>query len=500
MSDSSQEVRLTPHMTLRQGSLNATAHVGNPGVLGEDEVASTLPFNEFMPADRSVELDMPDDAPAPGVLGADESPTGEGELVFRPAPGETSADFAYALVHEVQTPDGVAYDITLPLAPAVGVLGTDDEIGVLRFPVNSFVRGSDPNTNGAEREPRPGVLGLDAALANTVGKIVFKHVLTVVKAPIENAIKTTIAKHEGDPVAQVVVRDGTLTPLVGAESWRALFSDPTKEQRVLLFLHGFLSSAEQSLPRAWLPALHSHYDAVLAYTHPTLTLDPLQNATDWMSQIPEELRLKVDLVAHSRGGLVARSLVELAPHTPKVDVRRLLTCGTPHAGTSIAQREKWDRLISMGLTATNWLLSTSGVGIAYTMIPGLLEQLLKAGSQFFFDLPGVNAMVPGSEFLAKLNAINTAPMSEGFYDAVASNFAISTVRQMSFRDALYSLAVQAFINESHDLIVPTASMTSIDSGSAPFAGSVFTTNVNHFGYFDAPDVLAFAREKLGMKS
>src|SRR5262249_30229075 len=151
------------------------------------------------------------------------------------------------------------------------------------------------------------------------------------------------------------------------------------------------------------------YDAVLSYEHPTISSDPLQNALDLLAMVPEDLHLTVDIVTHSRGGLVSRSLVELCDPGPHLALRRIVTHGPPHNATRLADKERWDRLISLGLTAASWLATAAGAAF---WVPKLLEFVIKAAAQGIFELPGIAAMAPGSDFLGKLNAVGD-PASAG---------------------------------------------------------------------------------------
>jgi hypothetical protein len=235
---------------------------------------------------------------------------------------------------------------------------------------------------------------------------------------------------------------------------------------------------------------------VLSYDHPTISRDPLENARDLIAMVPEDLRLSVDLVAHSRGGLVARSLVELADAVPQFSPRVLVTHGTPHNGTRLADPERWDRLISLGMTAASWLAAASGVAV---WVPKLLEYVLKAAAQGIFSLPGVAAMIPGGDFIGRLNAAGHPTAAERtHYAAVTSSFSIFNVKQPGFRQAFEALAAQAFLDAPNDLAVPTESMSAIDLPSRRLpADRQFKADVDHFSYFRDARVVAFLRSQLG---
>lgn len=468
-----------------------------PGVLGATDdqgvpLTPTALSTTFTPAEPPIVLDLAP-LPPPGVLGAaDEAvadPMEEIAMVeFQVDPGEEAV---YVLLHEMYTPDGVVYDVTMAQpAPDQGVLGSSEQgTGpVLRCPVHRVIR---ERRAPGDQEEQPGVLGGPGELlGGVVGDLVFKRILHVVKAPVNRALRQFIASQETEPTVMVIGPEQTPdAPIESAEAWRSRF-DPAREHRVLLFIHGFGSNSEASLPRSWVREFGSRYDAVLAYDHPTISRDPRQNAADLLAQIPDDLRLHVDLLAHSRGGLVSRSLVELHPATSKLNVQHLVTYGSPHAGTLLAHHERWDRLVSISLTAVSWL--TSAVAAPAAIIPKLLEYLLRAGGQFIFDLPGIGAMDPGSAFLQELNVAEPHLPPHTRYAAVTSTFDALSVPQLGFREALTALAAQAFMGVPNDLVVPTESMRSIDlPGASQLGDRVFTTNVDHFTYFNIPEVRAF---------
>lgn len=511
--DGSQKISLTGQMSLLpmptvRGVARVPAEAPPSGVLGAGEPPSgpqdatppppTLELRIFTPAQPPVELVMEPPsraAPtAPGVLGAPPVAEDTAELAmleFQPDPGEQSA---YALLHEIHTPDGIVYDITLPQSGVRGaILGATDEIlpGILRFPVYRLVSGTLPPV--APTEPQPAMPDTGGVLGASLGSEAIKHVLHLIKAPIDYALRQTIAEFEGQGRVHMIDPDGTVGPPISSpEAWRARF-DPAQDHRVLLFIHGFNSNTERSLPIQWLPVLAPHYAAILGYTHPTFSRDPLQNAVELLQEIPDDLRLNVDILAHSRGGLVARSLTELQSATPRFQVQRLITYGSPHAGTALAQPENWDRIISIGFTLISWITGLHRANSTPSFLPTGLELLLHAGAQLLFDLPGIQAMNPTSEFLQTLN--NPGQLPPGLrYAAVSSDFDPGTMAEMSIREALIAMSAQVFFQVDNDLVVPTTSMTSIDLPGMPpvlLDTQVFQTSVDHFSYFNEETVRTF---------
>jgi hypothetical protein len=483
-------VPLTPRLVLRPASdWQGSAEVASSGpvVLGEEPpVVTTAPLSVFAPAEPTVVLDV-QSRPQPAVLG--EEPPPGATLEFQP-----SEAAVYVLLQEVHTPDGVIYDWTLPERPAAAggpvVLGDDGGPAVLRFPVNPVA--------GGPAEPSPGqpaVLGIEDTIAGAAAGVVTKRVLQVLRSPFDAALLALIRQFEPAPRV-LALRDSGFQPLDGAEAWRALLP-PGGERRVLLYVHGFGSSTAGSGGARFVPELAAGYDAVLSYDHPTAGVSPLDNAAELLSMIPDDLRLAVDLVAHSRGGLVSRSLIELVDWQPKFRPLSLLTAGTPHAGTRLAEPARWDRLVSVGMTLASWLATAAG---GQLWAPKLLELLLKAAVQGTFDLPGIAAMTPGNDFLVKLNGADAPGLDDRVrYAAATSSFAFADVAQQGFRQAFMALAMQVFMGEPNDLVVHTASALEIDAPARVFTpDQQLRVKVDHSSYYQDSGVADFARRHLKM--
>ncbi len=496
--DAPNHVPLAPRISIQTSSSWRVARSG-PAVLGDEAPAPvTAPLSLFAPAEPPVAITIQPSTPGPAVLG-EESAQG---ATLRYQPSENAV---YVLLQEVHTPDGVIYDWTLPEQPArtdrPQVLGDESTPAPLVFPLNPVAGAGAPDTppRRGGKKPKPAVLGFEDVIGGAVGgalaDVVTKRVLQIVKSPIDSALLATVRHFE--PAPRVLAWRGAFQPLDGFESWRALLP-PGREQRVLLYVHGFNSSIEAGGGAKLVPQFVDHYDAILGYDHPTLGHDPIDNARELLAMIPDDLQLSVDLVAHSRGGLVIRSLVELLDWTPKLRPVRLVTAGSPHAGTRLAVPEHWDRLVSMGMTLGSWLASIGGGAF---WAPKLLEFVLKAAAQGIFSLPGLAAMIPGGEFLQRLNAAGAPGMSERVrYAAVTSSFAIDNVAQQGFRQAFTALAVQAFMGEPNDLVVNTASALEIDKLSRTFApDQQFRTTVDHGSYFQDAGVAKFIAKQLGIE-
>jgi hypothetical protein len=109
------------------------------------------------------------------------------------------------------------------------------------------------------------------------------------------------------------------------------------------------------LPRDFVATLVERYEGrVLALDHPTLSVTPTENV-QWLAKmidgLPAGRPLDLDVVAHSRRGLVGRVMCE-RPSDAGLDPRRLhlrtlVMVATPNAGTPLADRKHEERGTSM---------------------------------------------------------------------------------------------------------------------------------------------------------
>ena len=191
--------------------------------------------------------------------------------------------------------------------------------------------------------------------------------------------------------------------------------------RTLLFVHGTFSRAHgafNDLPLATMKKLGAMYDnRVIAFDHQSISRDPIENI-DWLlGTIPDGLTLDFDIICHSRGGLVSRSLAERTdpmPGTRQIRVHRTALVGAVNNGTILADVSHWNDLINTLST----VLNTVGiaVGDAVDLVLSFVRQVAVAA---YPELRGLACMVPTSDFLKELNA---RPRGENEYLAIASNY------------------------------------------------------------------------------
>ena len=280
--------------------------------------------------------------------------------------------------------------------------------------------------------------------------------------------------------------DGSLTDLAPAD-WDRLAAGPA-----LLFVHGTFSSTEGAfgrLPSATMAELHRRYGGrVIAFDHPTLADDPFVNARAFFDIVGDRT-LDVDIVCHSRGGLVARSIAErpgdLAPLGAHVRVRQIAMVGVLNAGTILADAAHWSELLDRYTTLLR-LLPAPGIIDTLETVLAVVKAIAVEVAQ---DLEGLAAMAPGSEFLGHLN-VGPAPADGPGYRVIGSDFEpIDPDLKAWLNDEVRD---KIFAERPNDMMVTIDSMAGANgSGRFPIAAAdihafAAAQAVEHADYFGQP--------------
>jgi hypothetical protein len=235
--------------------------------------------------------------------------------------------------------------------------------------------------------------------------------------------------------------------------------------RALLFVHGTFSktaSPVDGLGPDFMTWARQHYSVVLGFDHWTLSESPDDNA----KVLAEEIRAfdadllragNLDIISHSRGGLVARSFCELGGHADAV--RNLIFIGTPNCGTDLANPKNWGSFADL-------LVNMTGVDGAemFGRLAGLLAQL--AVGELVDGVPGLLAQSPESalivdSFLHKLQN-PTLDRKNVRYSVICSEFEptalVPNLKKVAQAAAAASLdaGLDALFATANDLVVNTA--------------------------------------------
>ncbi|HET8950015.1 MAG TPA: caspase family protein [Solirubrobacteraceae bacterium] len=252
-------------------------------------------------------------------------------------------------------------------------------------------------------------------------------------------------------------------------------------ERVLLVVHGIIGDTRgMAAAVGAAPGLRGDYDAVLAFDYESINTAVPQTAEAMAKRLraagfAADDGRKLDVLAHSMGGLVTRWLVEQAGGGELVD--KVIFCGTPHAGSP------WPRVQD---------LAGAGIGLALNGLSGLTGPLALATQALGFAVSALERvdvalddMKPGSEVLAKLAA---SPQPRVPYIAIAGDAPFGedgdAGRAKRILAKLGESAVLAtlFDEGPNDLAVSVKSATTFGAGWADRPPHL-DAHCNHLTYF-----------------
>ncbi len=230
----------------------------------------------------------------------------------------------------------------------------------------------------------------------------------------------------------------------------SLFAPPP--ERNLLLLHGTFShtaAAFADLAKGgFFQALAPLYGGrVFGFDHFTLSRTLEENARMLAEALPGEEPFLFDVVAHSRGGLVLRTLLErpaeAGPAASRFACGRAVLAAVPNLGTPLASAERWD------LALSGWLNLFDLLPPAPAPLLGefVVEALLWFARRVTTSLAGLSAMDGRGGTVA---AFEQSAVPEA-YSALAASHRASGPLALRLLES----GVDRFFGEPHDLVVPT---------------------------------------------
>lgn len=289
---------------------------------------------------------------------------------------------------------------------------------------------------------------------------------------------------------------------------------------VLLLVHGTFSNtdnlrngiANSGMADAFWEWADDRYDQVAAYDHPTLSVSPMINAHALARHVGAS-EAAIDVVTHSRGGLVTRWWLEAFGDDHPAD-RRVVFVGSPLAGTGLAAPPNIKGTLSL-------LSNISGaVGAVATVVPlmtvvGVVFRIVSSITTLAAKTPALDAalaMIPGLVAQSRvgnnqelLSLRESVGAWQGNYFAVQSNFESERAGWRFWRnfrrDKVMDKGADLVFDGHNDLVVDTGSMSELTSELALPADQIldFGTNdrVHHMNYFEQPDTLEFVMDRFG---
>ncbi len=335
-----------------------------------------------------------------------------------------------------------------------------------------------------------------------IGKWAVNLVVGTAQDPLELQLARQFDKGIVPEERLVEVREDSALTTLRPGQWKKL----GPQDRVILIIHGTFSQAKspvngfdfdaekrpskffRDLTTAWAKQNKTEVQPtlrVLAFDHWTLSKSPLDNAADMAKALydldPHLLDAgRLDLIVHSRGGLVARSFVELTFETAQertfpvnqrcAAVRRVIFMGTPNAGTQLANPVNAGRLADFLVNLAH--LDEFGF---FARMSGLLAQVVV--HEELSKIPGLRAQNPinrdkEGELLHRLHHKPTTVFDDGDklkvgqekkYWCVAANYepfddkGVTDLTGIGEHLKAVGLdeAFDAFYNVTNDLVVDT---------------------------------------------
>ena len=304
--------------------------------------------------------------------------------------------------------------------------------------------------------------------------------------------------------------------------------------RTLLFVHGTFSNAGNMLgefttnSERGLRFLNRavrgarKYDRILFFEHPTLSVSPVINALE-LGRALAGSSGQIDVIAHSRGGLVVRWWLEAFGASLRVasnsQVRAVLA-GSPLHGTSLAAPDKIQHamsLISNIGTFAEKTLSLLGGANPFLWVAGKLVEVIVSVTGALARTPLVDALtalVPGLAGQSavdnnhELNRLRIGPAAvDPAYFAIMSNFETKNPGWKFWRnfrkDRAADLATSIVFPGANDLVVDTWSMTDFGVPKLKLSAAAcdFGTSdtVWHCNYFRQKKSIDYIATRLGVE-
>jgi hypothetical protein len=295
--------------------------------------------------------------------------------------------------------------------------------------------------------------------------------------------------------------------------------------RLLLAIHGTFSSTLGSFGaltatdagKNFLADARKRYDAIIGFDHSTLAADPMLNAEEiarGLDSLAPPKGAFIDVIAYSRGGLVARALSEglLEKRLPDLRVGRVVFVGGTNGGTQLAEPENWRSLLDLTTNlaaAAGRVLKYIGYGLAGTIVSesvktigGLVQAIVDQGVDPN-ELAGLAAMRPSSQLISTLDAVAVESPNPPDYYALGSHFrakifseggGVEPPRGVSTKLALTlaNFASSGVMKKANDLVVDNDAMQSFGARAGRLKTvELWGDNVvmYHLNYFQQREII-----------
>lgn len=310
----------------------------------------------------------------------------------------------------------------------------------------------------------------------------------------------------------------------GKQSLESESSPAPQKGRALLIIHGTFSNGDNNFGaissspegQSFLKNAEAKYDGqIYSFDHPTISVGPILNAID-LAVLFQNSKAEVDVISHSRGGLVARWFDQLHSSTP--GIRKVVLVGSPLGGTSLASppnlRKTIRLLTNLGHVAEKVTTLMSSAVPLLTIVGGLLTVVTSISSWTATTpvIDAVVAMVPGwfaqsrvgnnPELLRLLGSNIREPAR---YYFVISNFESPDPGWAFWKrfrtSSVTDFATDMIFPDLNDLVVDTKSMMNVALKKMKIPSSQVldyktSADVHHLNYFHQRKTIDFLSERL----
>lgn len=330
---------------------------------------------------------------------------------------------------------------------------------------------------------------------------------------------------------KLIAADDWLTPDKGMQRWRdgRLVDDQQPridKGRVLLLVHGTFSKSQMwfeelqatEAGRELLAGWEQNYGAILAFGHATLSVPAWSNALDLHRSLLH-VDAPIDVVCHSRGGLVVGWLMRLRA----VPVERVVFVASPLVGTSLAAPDRLRAALDMIASYADAVATISGhaTGIlpfaeGVSLLAKIFGKVLQLGSA----TPVVDAavgLVPGLATQQRVK--NNGDVRQLFADpwlsapkmfGIGASFQPDESAQPIWKfwrrfshigDQVKFGAADLVFAGPNDLVVDVDSMFRLgEGGNIPFEALGVGPTTHHTNYFRDERVIGYLGDRLSIQS
>lgn len=318
-----------------------------------------------------------------------------------------------------------------------------------------------PVDDAARRQDDPGTRGL----VGMAGRVLLKALVFPVASTVAGKVTVELVRRWEDRHRPSALRwfGPSDDPRVGSDVDTTDLAD-LAAGRGLLFVHGTFSTSATGfgqLSDDVLGRLADAYDRrVLALEHPSVASSPEDNVAWLRDHLAGGPPLDLDVVTHSRGGLVGRVLAGGVDAVPEVTINTLVFGATPNHGTLLADPDHVVAFLDRSTTLLN-LAPPGAADVVQAAMEVILVGVKAVAAGGLEHLTGLTGMNPSSPWLA---ALNDAPLpGSTTLRGIAADFeptgALRRAVKVRVKDAVVDRVMGDLAN---DMVVPTTGV----SGSA----------------------------------